>query len=273
MKTNKWMVFLFLLFFCRCANDQKETPEKECKTIQYNELITISCGATSCFPEVSDRYVHPPILYEEVPFFLHDPYNECFQVPNDVLKSLSTLGLIDALIQSPYVVFLDVINSNESSACRWHRYYPYFNCAGELFQREDAGKALVTYHKLVKLDCLHSLPSESIEERIGKSDEYKKLLWLECLFTKQEILNTMDHNLKKEAVAVFWENLKIDNVFDRIYPMAHIMLADQYEPIVKYMQENESDYLHIFGGSCCPSNSDLCAKIVSFAKDYINDKK
>ena len=275
MKTNKWMILL-LFVFCQCANENKKTPEaeecetiqyEECETIQYDDLTTISCG--DCFPEVSDRYVHPPMSYEDVPFFLNDPYNERFQVPDDVLKSLSTPGLIDALIQSPYVVFFDMLPSNPLEAVRWHERYEFFSCAGELFQRKDAGKALVVYHQLVKIDCLLSLPSETFEEGIERSDGFQRLLMLECLFTKQEILDTMDHEMKKEAVVAFLENLKKDKGFDRIYPMAHIMLSDQYEPIVKYMQENDSDYWHIFYASCCPSNSNLCAKIVDFAKDYV----
>ncbi|MCL1822307.1 MAG: hypothetical protein FWG22_05750 [Prolixibacteraceae bacterium] len=270
------LCFMFCLFaFCRCTNDQtpeKEFLGKEYETIQYDESTTISCGTTSCFPEVSDKYVHPPMLYEEVPLFLNDPYNERFQVPIDVLKSLSTPGLIDALIQLPYVVLFDFLPSNPLAAVRWHDRYEFFTCAGELFQREDAGKALVAYYQLVKLDCLLSLPSETFEERMEIDGGFQKLLMLECLFTKQEILNTMNHDMKKEAVAVFLENLKKDKGFDRIYPMAHIMLAAQYEPIVKYMQENDSDYLHIFWSSGCPSDSNLCAKIVAFAKDFINTR-
>ena len=267
MKTNKWMILLLLVFY-QCANDNKvTTEEEECMKIQYDGLTTISCGV--CFPVVSDKYVHPP-MQNERPFFNEDPYNERYQVPDDVLKSISTPGLIDALIQSPYFTWLYPLSS-DCSALRWHRYYEYFYSAGELFQREDAGSALVTYYKIVKFLCIFS--SEYEQDQFSGNEKLWRLVGLENLFTKQEILDKMDHETKKEAVAAFLANCEIQQYHDsfRIYPMAHIMLADQYEPIVKYSQEHVDEFALTLAGYSYYLNPNQYDIIVSFAKDFIND--
>ena len=268
MKTNKWMVFLFLLVFCRCANEINETQEKECEceTIQYDEWTTIStCGTTTCFPAVSDKYKYPIVLGSEEwkQIKTSDEAYQVCQLPADILKSISTPGLIDALIHAP--MFIGFFYHSAGYATVWNGYYETFNSSVELFKRKDAGKALVAYYKLINLNSLSALNCE---------DWSSRLCGLECLFTREEILDTMDHEKKKEAVAAFLENVKIHSVYDHIYPMAHIMFADQYEPVVKYLQENNNEYVHIFWtGSSCPLKSELCAKIVTFAKDFINDKK
>ena len=273
IKTNKWLI-LSLLVFCSCANDQtpeNERLEKEHNPVQYNECTTISYG--ECFPEVSDKYVHPPIQNES-PHFNEDPYNARFQVPDDVLKSISTPGLIDALIQSPYFTWFYPLSS-DCSAIRWQRYYDLYNCAIELFQREDAGKALVAYYKLVNLVCIFSLPSSTTIEIVESYEENFKLLGLECLFTMPEILDKMDRDKKKEAVVAFLENCKSKNYSDdwlRIYPMVHIMIADKYGPIIKYAQEHVDEFCCTFEGTFYPSNTKQWDTIVSFAKDFINDK-
>ena len=275
MKTNKLMILL-LFVFCQCANENKKTPESEecetiqyveCETIQYDELTTITCG--DCFPEVSDKYVHPP-MQNERPFFNGDPYNERYQVPDDVLKSISTPGLIDALIQSPYFTWQEAV-SFDVSTYRWHWFYEFFNSAREMFQRKDAGSALVTYYKIVKFLCIFS--SEYEQDQFSGNEQLWRLVGLENLFTKQEILDKMDHETKKEAVAAFLANCEIQQYHDsfRIYPMAHIMLADQYEPIVKYSQEHVDEFALTLAGYSYYLNPNQYDIIVSFAKDFIND--
>jgi len=268
MKTNKWLILL-LLVFCQCANENKETLEvpeapEECETIQYDELITISCG--TYFPEVSDKYIYPivpgTVEWQQVKT-LDDAY-QVSQLPDDVLKSISTPGLIDALIHAHMFIgfyFFTVPSSN------WIAYYVLFNSAIELYTRKDAGKALTAYYKLVKLDCILSSISSNYGE--GK-EEYRRLSGLECLFTKQEILDTMDHETKKEAVASLLAHSRLNWDWVRICPMAHIMLADQYEPIVKYSRENVEEFNLTLMAYGYPSNPNQYEIIVSFAKDFIN---
>ena len=268
MRTNK-LIILLLLVFCQCANDNNEASEKRCESIQYDEFTTIFCGTTTdCFPVVSDKYAYPQT---QGPWIIdvstEDPYDKFCQLPNDILKSISTPGLVDALIHAPYFTGFYLLSDN-SSTLKWHMHYGRFNSADELFKRKDADAALVAYYKLVCFDFVTA-------HYTGIHEEYEKLLGLECLFTKQEILDKMNHEKKKEAVAAFLINCKKQDYNDcnRIYPMAHIMLADEYEPIVKYSQEYIEEFRNTLEGYDYPSNPNQYDIIVSFAKEFIKDEK
>jgi hypothetical protein len=111
------------------------------------------------------------------------------------------LGLIDALANSPLFPGCAMLSSDSIPVHTWHRQYEYFNSAGELFRRKDAGDALITYYKSVCFDCLDSFSDDDYD------GWYKRFLTLETisglglLFTKQEILSQIGHRKKQELVA------------------------------------------------------------------------
>ena len=257
MKTNKCFILL-LLVFCRCANDMSSGEN------EYN--LTISPGA--CFPEVSDKYVYPivPGMVEwQYDYNTENPIDKFCQLPDKVLKSISTPGLIDALIHAPlFDGFYHL--SNNASALKWHEHYQNFNSAKELFQRQDAGMALVAYYKLVCYDCL-------VNKLVGIYGEYERMMGLEILFTVQEILDKMGHNKKKEAVTALLSNYEQYDYWLSLIPIAHIMLADKYAPIEKYSQDHTEEFQCTLEGYDYPSNPNQWDIIVSYAKDFINDKK
>jgi len=255
MKSNKWLI-LILLIFCRCANDKM--------TIKENAFnLSISPGA--CFPEVSDKYVYPivPGMIEWQQIKSTDEAYKLCQLPDSVLKSISTPGLIDALIHAP--MFTDFYNlSDASSALKWFGHYEQFNCAKELFQRKDAGDALVTYFKLVCFDC--------VSPPFGYYGDFERIIGLQCLFAKKEILDKMGHEKKKEAVSELLANYEqYSENWDSIVVMLHIMYEDEYDPLVKYFKENEDKYQHIIkeGNLFLSDPIDL---FVLFAKSFINEK-
>ena len=173
MQMNKnWIILLFFVF-CQCTND-------ELTTFIGEDNVTISTG--NYFPEVSDKYIYPivPGMVEWQQLnSTEDAYKLC-QLPYGVLKSISTAGLIDALIHAPLFTVFSFISSN-SSALKWHAHYQDFNSAKELFKRKDAGNALIAYYKLVCFDCFADASDETYRE-------IERLQGLEILFTKQEIL-------------------------------------------------------------------------------------
>ena len=263
MKTNKWII-LFFLFFCQCANDKMIVDENE-----FN--LTISPGA--CFPEISDKYIYSDSKEDwiEANQVIDGTLTLC-QLPDDVLKSISTPGLIDALIHAP--LFTTTHLHTNLSALQWFRseIYPKFNSASELLKRKDAGEALVAYYKLACLDCIepltgvdsfsHCCPGISIQTRFNG---------LEYLFTIQEILDKMKHRKKQEAVAAILVNYeRYMKYWNAIVPMAYIMLADEYKPIVKYFQEhNETFSQFVLEGWGPEGHEDA---IISFAKSFIKNK-
>jgi len=252
MKTNK--LFIILLFvFCRCAQDKNKIADE-----------TVCDG--SIFPEVNDKYVYP-IVPGMVEWQTAEDFDEIIsfcQLPENILKTISTPGLIDALIHAPMFTGQIAISSGTEFQT-WQRIYGQFNSANELFMRKDAGNALVAYCKLVCFDCI-------LDESIACYIERERIRGLEFLFTKQEILNTTEHAQKKETVSLLLSNYEQcpDNTL-RVFPMAFIMLADKYAPIVKYYDDKPEVIQSLLNGFGHPSTPNQWDIIISFANDYINN--
>lgn len=217
-----------------------------------------------CSPEVNDRYVYPIMPatpeWQQLPkgeFFMAAAYEAC-QLPDDVLKSISTQGLVDALAHAP--LFSTAGITSISIITAWQTHFNRFNSGLELFQREDAGDAIVDYYKLMNWNCVANLPwyLRQIFSMIG----------VEMLFTKQEILDTMGHDKKQEAVAAIMANYEQYNYGYSLFPIVYIMYADEYEPIVQYSQNNPENFNYLLRG-VMNYQQDL---VVSYAKSYINDK-
>lgn len=272
MKTNKWIVLL-LLVFCGCANDKLNIENSNNKIKSEDYRLSISPGA--CFPEVSDKYVYPVVPGMEEWQQLEsidDAYKLC-QLPDNVLKSISTPGLIDALIHAPLFTSFYMLSSN-SSALKWCGYYDLFNSAKELFLRKDAGDALVAYYNLTCFDCLESLTGKESDmpAEVYQSETYHRMMGLEILFTRQEILDKIESVKKREAVTALLTNYEYNPEYvNGIFPMAYLMFADKYEPIMQYSRDHTEQFKPILEGFLY--SFDQVDLIVSFAKNFINNKK
>ena len=256
MKTNKWIIIL-LLFFCQCTKDKMSEEESE---------LRLSISPDACFPEVSDKYIYPVVPGMEEwkwDYNIEDPYEKFCQLPDEVLRSISTPGLIDALIHAPLFTGFYLLSSN-ASALKWHGHYTQFNSAKELFRRNDAGDALVAYYKLTCFDC--------VNPPVGVYGDYERMMGLEILFTKQEILDQIGHEKKKEAVASLLAKCEqCPGYSNSIFPMVYLMLADKYDPIVAYSVEHAEEFQCIVDGYFY-SYVDQADLMISFAKSFINDK-
>lgn len=271
IKTLKKRITLLLALLVSISCEFKEENRN---LISSDGSQITTRGSGTCFPEVVDKYVYPVVPGMEEwnqAIYPDSPIKFC-QLPAGVLKSISTPGLIDALIHAPLFESFYMLSSN-TSALKWHQQYELFNSAGELFKRQDAGNALVAYYKLVCLD------SECIRLSFTKSETSKpfdlfeleihhRMLGLECLFTKQEVLERMDHGKKKEAIAALLANYNdySENV-NSIFPMAFIMYADKYAPMLEYARNHTEWFQAILNGYLY-SVDDQVNLIISFAKDF-----
>jgi len=273
MKTNKLNILLLALAIYGCSKDKKE-PEINWEPCE-SELTISPPFQGACFPEVCDKYVYPIVPgmkeWDEL------RYLDFCQLPDKVLKSISTQGLIDALIHAPRF-WTFYYYSSESPTYRWYGIYSKLNSATELLQRKDAANALLEYYKLVCFDCIETLIGE--ETWMGHYGVHINLcmMGLSFLFTKQEILDKMNHTQKKEAVAALLTNYEqcktpemSKSVNAELYatPMAYMMYADEYSPIVEYARDNGGIFLTILNGHV--NFTDQEDVIISFAKNFINE--
>jgi len=275
MKTNKLIILLLVLTISGCSKNNREPePEVNWEPCE-SELIISPPSAGVCFPEVCDKYVYPIVPgmkeWDEL------RYLDFCQLPDKVLKSISTHGLIDALIHTPRFGTFYYFSSSSSPTDRWHGIYSELNSATELFQRKDAANALLEYYKLACFDCIETL----VGKESWMAGHYAvhinlRMMGLAFLFTKQEIVDKMDHAQKKETIAAIlmhygqWPDGITGMIDAKHYatPMAYIMYADEYGPIVEYARDNDEMFQWLLWGEYLSDQEDA---IISFAKNFINE--
>ncbi len=221
---NKLLIFLFILstlILCQCTKD--------------SELI-ITNG--NCLPDVKDKYAYPirPGMEEWKSLKSVEEIYQACQLPDNVLKSTSTLGLVRSFLDVPFSLNSQYIVSSASPLATWYNIYSKFNSIQEVINRNDAAKALVLYYDGISFKCLKSM---TIENRMTFSAQ---ITALEYLFTKQMIICQLNEMQKVELVALLLEKYKQlqKNSYDGMYvsgtlsAMAWIMYDMQYTPVVDY---------------------------------------
>jgi hypothetical protein len=249
---NKFWI-LPLLFLCNCGIFENV------KVLQ-----------NSCFPIADDHYVYPlvPGTEEWRQLSSTDEAFQVCQLPDNILKSISTPGLIDALIHSPMFTGFYLLSSS-SPVEFWHNHYSRNNSAQELFERENSGDALVAYYKSVDIDCIKSATGDDASTMTADNE---RLFGLEFLFTKQEILVKIGHQKKQELVEALLSkyNQNKENRIE-VVPMAWVMRSDAYAPMLEYYSNNKELYEQsiLLGYVSSTEQSNV---IVSMANNYINKK-
>lgn len=207
-------------------------------------LMAYSCDknhivepTSSCFPNVIDSYKYPitPGTNEWNQLSSIDEAFQVCQLPEQTLKSISTKSLIDAIAHNPMFVGQYLL----SSSCpieTWNRLFSKLNCVQELFNRDASGEALIDYYKEIDFSCIKSNVWDS-------NNDFERLMGVEFLFTKQEILQQLNHQKKQELIQALLSNYiqKTDRLIV-IIPMAWIMLNDNYQPMVEYYETNKQLY-------------------------------
>jgi len=266
-------MIILLIVFCGCANDM--TIEKD-KIIKEDLEFDLTVYRGACFPEVSDKYVYPIVPGMEEWLEANQVIGGTLifnQLPDTVLKSISTTGLIDALIHAPLFVNSGAFTNLNDLQWFLNEIYPKINSASELFNRKDAGDVLVAFYNYTCFDCIETLIG--VEPWVLGVSFYelwllRRIMGLEFLFTKQEILDKIGHEKKKEVVAALLAKYEQrPDYINAIYPMVYLMFADEYAPIVKYSQEHDKEFHFILNGYL--NSSYQVDLIVSYAKSFINN--
>ncbi len=155
--------------------------------------------------------------------------------------------------------------SSSTPVDTWHRLYARLNGVQELLNRDDAGEALAAYYKAIDFGCINSK-----QELLAT--EFERLLGIEFLFTKQEILNKISHREKQELVKALLSNYnKKTERASVIVPIAWIMFYDNYQPMMTYYTNNATQYEQsILVGYVF--SKEQSKSIIFIANDYIKTK-
>ena len=146
-----------------------------------DELVII---ADDCLPDVADKHVYP---------IIHGPEIWEYQIPDNVLKKTSTLGLIRSFLDHPTLNGRYYTSSLAGEIARFSRIFSNDNCAQELISRNDAGDALLWYYNAVSFDCVKT---QTVSEKMTFAAQ---LAGIAVFFTQEEIFAHLD---KKKAVAL-----------------------------------------------------------------------
>lgn len=240
--TGIW--FVLLLYGCK---HNTEVPEP------LPENIT-------CLPDVEDRYEFPITPgSDEWDSLEPEELIQASQLPDDVLKKISTAGLIRsfwdvAVIAERYTDFYE-FGYNEGDFYFW--LCPSINSVQELFKRKDAGEALIGILESISLDCMEKM---TVNEREFFSDRYNALL---TLFIKKEVTDQLNEAYRNKLVDLLMFNvnrtreLKLDGFRNDhsgevMAYMMHTLLKDQLDE-----QFPTCDELIISDRECLPDIADM----------------
>jgi hypothetical protein len=256
MKRNKittYTLFVFFVFFLVQCNKAKEdlTP--------YTTKDGLIIRPGNCLPDVKDKYVYRAFSQEEqANIKTHDDFVNAGQIPENVLKEMSTLGLIRSLLDMPWLNSTYMLSSSTSPILKCAIILDHYNIPKELFQRKDAFDALLLFYNAISVDCYGSINDV---ERLNFGSKY---MTINVLLSRSEIISKQGHGEKQKAVAAllgnYMKNTSLGLSGGIVEAMTHIMLEDNYPPVLEYRGEYESDY---FVGQ------EQIDALVAIAKKYI----
>jgi len=220
---------------------------------------TIWISEGNCFPDVADKYSYP--IKNEIETWkkmTDDKRMNACQLPDDVLKSISTLGLIRSFLDVPYPFsLLQGYSSMNPFYASWSVIYA-FNSSIELLTRKDAVKSLITYYAAITLDCCE------------QTEFLYRLRTFECLFATPEILDAMNHDDKVEAVKLLLTRYKqwidlgyVDTALN--INILSVMVCIMYDDMIPYFDQKSLE--SIKEGSYIKSMVD---DIITFAENFIS---
>jgi hypothetical protein len=251
---NKFTVTLFVLcLFCQCSNNAGE------------EELSVS---GLFLPVVDDSYVYPVIPGTDAWTNSGAAENvyKVSQLPDNILESISTLGLIRSILDIPGLADFYLLSSNSSPIGTFYRIFEHYNSVSELEKRKDSGNKLISFYHAVNIDGLKSL---NIAEQSRLSLQHTAL---EVLFTEPEILQQFNLEQKKQLITsllsrynqiahAHYEGFGTNGT---VTVIAWILYAGKYSPVVQYYGNNKvAEYFDVF--------TDQTNDIIEFANNFIRN--
>jgi hypothetical protein len=199
--------------------------------MDVNTLGTLVITPGKCLPDAEDKYVYPVVPgMEEWASASPEEKARLSQLPVEKLKSISTVALIQSLLERPLLTLDYWASDNSSPIGTCYAIYSTHNSVSEFENRKDRVEALISYYDAVCFDCLPSLD-------VNAGEQFSvQLTVLEILFTKEKILRQLNTKQRKQAVARLLDKYKQKlnketGINGSLAAMAWIMYDDNYPPV------------------------------------------
>ena len=270
---NRLWIYLFIvLFSVGCSAEEEDTPcESFSAPVPCEWAITEM--AYMNMPRPADSYNFPVCPYTEE-WFKPDMKIKSYQIPECVLKKMSTQAVIQAVLEYPDLFLTPFLNHMFGDEEYFENYFRYeWSSRVELFKRKDAGAALLERLRLMNpfpVPVTH--PSELLEWLMGH----------------RIFLSQLKNAQKREVVEICLKNDELRPIelnrfrCTTFVLLGRTMLAAKYDPLIKAMKDDDELKYFITGsiiaegkwyrGYGSIEDDEIIQSIKGLAKKYINQK-
>ena len=202
--------------------------------IQQGECMPFSISDTYEYPTVpgTDEWKDLKSLTEMV---------QACQIPNNKLKSISTEGLLETLLNYPLILDYGAFNQGQDG---FKRIKSENNGFGELFGRTNFFNVITERYKLMSLNC----DKNHYPPFIGEIQTPIQISFqtIEFFILQEELLNIINSNQRIQIVEIVLDKLQAKKVYGIsqkgnlvLYAiLGKIMIKENYSPFVVINDEN-----------------------------------
>lgn len=260
MKPTLNLIIVIIIVLTACQQSVNRTSNE-----QENNLN---------IPAVDDVYDFPikPGTSEWAELKSHDEMVEVCQLPLETLNTISTLGLIQTVLNYPLLLDMFAFDETQSG---FDSIASQFNGLQELMQRKDAATLIAQFYS--------TLPPESA---IGKAPieqgEYSfYMVHTEILLAQYPILAQLSDVELKDLASIAWQFLETKSSMPEIYGatgiessillLARIMQVAEYQPFLALLENYQGASYFVDKMVPAQNEEDLATlqKIVDHAEQYV----
>lgn len=236
-------------------------------------FLLISCSAQPIYEKTTDAYEFPirPGMEEWKAFRSHGEMLEACQVPESILKTMSTEGLVETVLSYPLSIDAFAYNDLQTG---FDAVASQFNGIPELLSREDAATELLVKYRSIDIIVDNDWgPLETGEYILGKVAFTEILMAQDAIISK---LNKTERSaLLSEAVNISAEKSQLAEAYgtnSQIYTtwiVARVLQHENYAPFMQKVEESDALQLFIANGSVMGVDFvDLLDEIISMAQEF-----
>ncbi|MCR9226309.1 MAG: hypothetical protein NXH90_02655 [Flavobacteriaceae bacterium] len=239
-------------------------------------VILIGCGkedeviCLSYTPEISDQYIFPirPGMQEWEKLTSGQQMIEALQVPDNLLKDMSSFGLVETCLDYPLLPAMIAFDTIQYGV---ERQMENFNGFHELVTREDAGSIMLGRSKQMNPRCIPP-SSEIMAGEYTLTFIYIGMVQSQYVFIEQ--LSSIERGeLLKEAMKkynqfeIIGEPYGILNQKVEALLMARVMVSEGYKPFLEEIARNDSMDIFIKYVEL-DNREEILNKILDYATKY-----
>lgn len=235
-------------------------------------LVLSSCSGQSGDDRRSDAYEFPvrPEMEDWKTFGTHDEMTSACQIPDSTLRTMSTKGLVETVLNYPLLVDTFAYNALQTG---FDAVKSQFNGIPELLSREDAATEILAKYRSLDIAGIEGKGTSEISEYILGT-----VAFTEILLAQDTIIDKMDNNEQATLVSEAIQKNNIKQQFPEIYGlsgreyttwiMSRVMRHEDFVPFIQELEK--SDALKSFVASGSFASVDLLDEITSMAQEFLS---